>query len=266
MGRLKLAAPDADELVGDSPTMVALRAELVRAAAGPRPILFQGEPGSGKELAAREAHRKGPRADGPFVAVRCAATPTGLLEPELFGYRKAAFSGADRDHPGLVAQADDGTVFFDEVADLPADCQVRLLKLIERRAYRPVGATYDSRADVKVMAATRKDLGAEVRAGRFRADLLTALKAVEVDVPPLRDHAEDIPHLAQFFLDRLAAECRREWALTPEAIRLLRDRPWPGNVRQLKSVLGHAAGAAAGDAITDADLRAILGPGTLVSA
>ena len=265
VARLKAAAPDADELVGDSPTMVALRTELVRAAAGPRPVLFHGEPGGGKELAAREAHRKGPRADGPFVAVRCAATPAGLLEPELFGYRKGAFSGADRDHPGLVAQADDGTLFFDEVADLPADCQVRLLRLIERRAYRPVGATYDSRADVKVMAATRKDLPAEVRAGRFRADLYGALRAVEVAVPPLRAHPEDVPHLAQFFLDRLAAECRREWALTPDAVRLLRDRPWPGNVRQLKSVLGHAAATAAADMIAETDLRAILGPDVLAA-
>jgi DNA-binding NtrC family response regulator len=260
VARLKAAAPDADELVGDSAVMVALRAELVRTAAGPRPVLFRGEPGAGKELAAREAHRKGPRSDGPFVAVRAGAAPAGLMESELFGYRKGAFSGADADHPGLVAQADDGTLYFDEVADLPADCQARLLRLIERRAYRAVGATYDSRADVKVMAATRKDLAAEVRAGRFRGDLAAALRVFEVVVPPLRAHAEDIPHLAQFFLDRLAVECRREWALTPEAVRLLRDRPWPGNVRQLRGVLGHAAEAAAGDVITDADLQALLGP------
>jgi DNA-binding NtrC family response regulator len=116
------------------------------------------------------------------------------------------------------------------------------------------------------MAATRKDLGTEVRAGRFRADLWAALRAVEVGIPPLRAHAEDVPHLAQFLLDRLAAECRREWALTPEAVRLLRDRPWPGNVRQLRSVLGHAAAAAGGDTITDADLRALLGPDALARA
>jgi two-component system, NtrC family, response regulator HydG len=260
VARLKSALPDGDELVGDSPAMVALRAELTRAAAGPRPIVFRGEPGVGKELAAREAHNRGPRADGPFVAVRGAGTPTGLLEPELFGYRKGAFSGADKDHAGLVALADDGTLFFDEIADLPADCQAKLLKLIERKTYRSVGATTDSRADVKVMVATRKDLAAEVRAGRFRADLLAALRGAEVSVPPLRAHPEDVPHLAQFFLDRLGAECRREWALTPEAVRLLRDRPWPGNVRQLKGVLGHATAAASGEAITDADLRALLGP------
>lgn len=259
VARLKSLLPDGDELVGDSRTMVALRADLARAANGSRPILFLGEPGVGKELAAREAHRRGPRADGPFVVVRCAATPAGLLEPELFGYRKGAFSGADRDHPGLVAQADDGTLFFDEIAELPADCQARVVKLIERRTYRAVGATTDSRADVRVMAATRKDLAAEVRTGRFRADLLGVLRATEVVVPPLRAHPEDVPHLAQYFLDRLAAECRREWALTPQALQLLRERPWPGNVRQLKSVLGHATAAVADDAITEDDLREILG-------
>jgi two-component system NtrC family response regulator len=261
--RLRSALSDGDELVGDSPALVALRAELPRAAAGGRPTLFVGEAGSGKEVAALEAHRRGPRSDGPFVTVRCAATPTALLEAELFGYRRAAFSGADKDHPGLVALADDGTLYFDEVADLPPDCQVKLLRLIEARTYRPVGGTSDSRADVKVMAATRKDLAAEAAAGRFRADLAAALRSAEVRVPALREHPEDIPHLAQSFLDRLGAVCRREWALDPEAVRLLQDRPWPGNVRQLKSVLGHAAAAAAGDRITADDLRGLLGgPGS----
>jgi two-component system response regulator PilR (NtrC family) len=241
--------------------MVELRAELTRAAAGARPVLFRGEPGAGKELAARQAHRRGPRGEGPFVTVGCSTITAGLIEAEMFGYRKGAFSGADRNYSGLVAQADDGTLFLDEITDLSIDCQAKLLKLIERRTYRAVGATYDSRADVKVMAGTRKDLAAEVKAGHFRADLHGALKTTEVLIPPLRAHADDVPHLAQYFLDRLAAECRREWTLTPEAVRLLRERPWPGNVRQLKSVLGHAATTATGDAITAEDLRGILGPG-----
>ena len=257
--RLRSGLPDGDELLGDSPVMVALRAELARAASSSRPVLFRGEAGVGKELAVLEAHRRGPRADGPFVAVRCGATPTSLLEAELFGYRKSAFSGADRDHAGFVAQADDGTLFFDEVADLPADCQAKLLRLIEDRTYRPLGAGSDLRADVKVMAATRKDLEAEAKAGRFRPDLAAALQVVQVRVPALREHAEDIPHLAQFFLDRIGGECRREWALTPEAVRILKDRPWPGNVRQLKSVLGHAAAAVAGEVITADHLRILLG-------
>jgi DNA-binding NtrC family response regulator len=222
-------------------------------------VLFEGEPGAGKELAALAAHRRGPRADGPFVVVRCGSTPESLLEPELFGYRKGAFSGADRENPGLVSQADDGTLFVDEVADLPAGCQARLMRLIEAHTYRPLGATYDSRADVKVMAATRHDLAAAVEAGRFRADLHAALRTMQVAIPPLRSHPEDIPHLAQYFLDRIGAESRRAWALTPEALKLLQARPWPGNVRQLRSVLAHAAAAVPGELITDADLRAILG-------
>jgi transcriptional regulator with GAF, ATPase, and Fis domain len=257
--RLRSCLPDGDELLGDSPVMVALRAELTRAASGPRPVLLRGEPGTGKDQAAREAHRRGPRSDSPFVVVRCTATPVALLEAELFGYRKGAFSGADRDFPGYVAQADDGTLFLDEIADLPEECQARLLSLIESRTYRPLGATYDARSDVKVFAATRKDLLAEVKAGRFRADLFAAFRTPEVLIPPLRAHAEDIPHLAQFFLDRIGADCRSQWVLTKEAMRLLRERQWPGNVRQLKSVLAHAAAAACGNTITEGDLRGLLG-------
>jgi Nif-specific regulatory protein len=259
VSRLKASHPDGEELVGDSPTMVSLRSELARVASGSRPILILGEAGVGKCLAAQEAHRVGPRSKAPFVAVRCAGTPVALLEAEIFGYRKGAFSGAERDHAGHVAQADDGTLFFDEIGDLPLECQARLLRLIERRTYRMIGATYDSRADVKVMAASCRDLAAEVKAGRFRGELLGALRAAEVAVPPLRQHVEDIPHLAQFFLDRIGAEFRREWEIDAEAIRLLRDRPWPGNVRQLKSVLNHAASAAVGDTISADNLRALLG-------
>ena len=257
--RLRSYLADGDELVGDSPAMVALRVELVRASAGPRPILFRGEPGVGKKLAAREAHRRGPRADAPFVLVRCSSTPAAMLEAELFGYRKGAFSGAERDYPGHVALADDGCLFLDEVADLPPACQVRLLRLIESRSFRPLGATYDSRADVKLTVGTRKDLLAEVRAGRFRTDLFNAIRATEVVIPPLRSHAEDIPHLAQYFLDRLCAEYRREWLMTATATEMLRERSWPGNVRQLRSVLGHAAAVVAVDDITEKDLQTFLG-------
>jgi hypothetical protein len=257
--RLRSALPDGDELVGDSPPMVALRTELARAAASPRPFLIRGEPGSGKKLAAREAHRRGPRADSPFVVVRLSATPTSLLEAEIFGYRKGAFSGADKDLPGHVAQADEGTLFIDEIADLPPACQTRLVQLIESHTYRPLGATYDSQADVKIIAASRKDLAAEVSAGRFRPELLSAIQKIEVVVPPLRNHADDIQHLSQFFLDRICAEYRHEWLLTPQAVQLLRRQQWPGNVRQLRSVLSHAASVAASDNITESDLQPLLG-------
>jgi two-component system, NtrC family, response regulator HydG len=251
----RLRGTGGDELLGDSPAMVALRSELVRAAGHGRPILLRGETGSGKAAAALEAHRRGPRANGPFVVVRTEAVPAALLEAELFGYRKGAFSGADKDHPGFVAQADGGTLYIDEVTALPADCQARLALLIAQRTYRPLGATHDSRADVKVMAATRGELTGE----DFRSDLRTVLGAGEIVVPPLRMHAGDIPHLAQLFLDRIGATWRRDWSLTPDAVRLLRDRSWPGNVRQLKAVLEHAAAEASGDVIDEAALRAVLG-------
>jgi Nif-specific regulatory protein len=264
--RLRAALPDGDEMVGDSPAMIALRAELIRGVAGAKPMLLRGEPGVGKNLAAREAHRRGPRADAPFVLVRCTATPDALLEAELFGYRKGALSGADKDLAGHVALADDGTLFLDEIADLPQECQAKLLRLIESKTYKPLGATYDSRVDVKVMAATRCDLDAEVKAGRFSADLAAAFQATEVVIPPLRSHPDDIRHLAQYFLDRISAEYRREWLLTPQAVRYLRQRSWPGNVRQLRCVLAHAALTVTGDDITDTDLQFLLGDSAVTSA
>ncbi|HKB04723.1 MAG TPA: sigma 54-interacting transcriptional regulator [Gemmataceae bacterium] len=257
--RLQAHLTHGDELLGDSRVMVTLRAELGRAGGGHKPVLFRGEAGVGKEAAALEAHRRGPRADAPFVVVHCTTTPAALLEAELFGYRKGAFSGADRDHPGFASQADDGTLFLDEVADLPPHCQDKLLRLIQSRIYRPLGATYDSRADVKVMVGTRRELDAEERAGRIRPDLNAALRGHQVVVPPLRAHTEDIPCLAQTFLDRIGAECRREWVLTPDAVRMLRERSWPGNVRQLRSVLEHAAAATDAETITADDLRVLLG-------
>lgn len=264
--RLRATLPDGDEMVGDSPAMVALRAELIRSVVGPKPMLLCGEPGVGKNLAAREAHRRGPRADAPFVLVRCTATPDALLEAELFGYRKGAFSGADRDFSGHVAQADDGTLFLDEVADLPAECQAKLLRLIETKTYRPLGATYDSRVDVKLVAATRRDLAAEAKAGKFNADLASALQATEVIIPPLRSHREDIRHLAQYFLDRISAEYRRDWLLTPQAIQYLRQRSWPGNVRQLRCVLAHAALTVSTNDITDTDFQFLLGESVATAA
>jgi transcriptional regulator with GAF, ATPase, and Fis domain len=259
VARLRGALSDGDEIVGDSPAMVALRTALNRAGGNGRPVLFLGEAGAGKSLAAREAHRRGPRGESPFVIVRCSAIPPALLEAELFGYRKGGFSGADQDHPGHALQADDGTLFFEEIGDLTPDCQAKLLRLVERRSIRPLGATYDTRVDVRIVADTRKDLAVEAKAGRFRADLLAALRANEVSVPPLREHCEDIPHLAQYFLDRIGAECRREWVLEPAAMRLLSERPWPANVRQLKTVLAHASATAPDDAITEEGLRAYLG-------
>lgn len=239
--RLRIHAPEADELIGSSNDIIHLRQQILRAAPQPFTVLVHGESGSGKELVALALHRNSRRASGPLVVVNCAAIAPTLLEGELFGYKKGAFSGADRDHPGLFQQADEGTLFLDEVGELSAECQAKLLRVIEGKAFRPVGATADVTVDVRIVAATHRDLEKEVKANRFRADLYFRLKIIQIRVPSLREHAEDIPELAQFFLAKIAAECRRNFKLTPLAMQKLQSYTWPGNVRQLRAVLESAA-------------------------
>lgn len=239
--RLRAAAPTADELIGDSSAMMTLRQQIGRAAPLPFTVLIQGESGSGKELVALALHRHSPRENGPLVVVNCAAIAPTLLEGELFGYRKGAFAGADRDHAGYFEQADEGTLFLDEVAELSMECQAKLLRVIEGKAFRPLGGARDVTVDVRVVAATHRDLEEEVKAGRFRQDLLFRLKVILIRVPPLREHAEDIPELARFFLERLSARCRRSFRLTPAAERKLMAFGWPGNVRQLRALMESAA-------------------------
>lgn len=250
--RLRGVAPVADELIGDSSAVMNLRQQITRAAPQPFTVLIQGESGSGKELVAQALHHNSQRGDGPLVVVNCAAIAPTLLEAELFGYRKGAFSGADRDHPGLFEQADEGTLFLDEVGELSLECQAKLLRVIEGKAFRPVGGTRDVKVDVRVIAATHRNLDDEVRATKFRQDLLFRLKVIALRVPPLREHAEDIPELARFFLERLSVQCRRAFKLTPAAMRKLQAYQWPGNVRQLRAVLESAAVMSEADAI-DAD-------------
>ncbi len=247
--RLRSAAPVADELIGDSSAVMNLRVQISRAAPQPFTVLIHGESGSGKELVAQALHSHSQRADGPLVVVNCAAIAPTLLESELFGYRKGAFSGADRDHPGLFEQADEGTLFLDEVGELSLECQSKLLRVIEGKAFRPVGGTKDLKVDVRLVAATHRDLEHEVRAGRFRQDLLFRLKVIHLRVPPLRDHAEDIPELARFFLERLSSQCRRSFKLSAAALRKLQSYTWPGNVRQLRAVLESAAVMSEADVI-----------------
>ena len=239
--RLRGASSVADELIGDSSAMMNLRQQIGRAAPMPFTVLIQGESGSGKELVALALHKHGPRSSGPLVVVNCAAFSAPQLEAELFGYRKGAFAGADRDHPGLFEQADDGTLFLDEVADLSAECQAKLLRVIEGKSYRPVGGVKDVAVEVRVIAATYRDLEQEVKLGRFRQDLLFRLKVIPIRVPPLREHAEDITELARFFLERLAVQCRRPFRLSGAAEQKLFAYAWPGNVRQLRAVLESAA-------------------------
>jgi two-component system, NtrC family, response regulator HydG len=256
--RLRGSAPVADELIGESNAIMNLRAQIARAALQPFTVLINGESGSGKELVAQALHHKSPRANGPLVVVNCAAIAPTLLEAELFGYRKGAFSGADRDHPGLFEQADEGTLFLDEVGELSLECQAKLLRVIESKAFRPVGATRDVKVDVRVVAATHRDLEQEVKATRFRQDLLFRLKVINLRVPSLREHSDDIPELARFFLERLSTQCRRNFKLTPIAMQRLEHFSWPGNVRQLRAVLESAAVMSETD-IIDAEILPIIG-------
>jgi Nif-specific regulatory protein len=215
-------------------------------------VLINGESGSGKELVALALHRNSRRSGGPLVVVNCAAIAPTLLEAELFGYKKGAFSGADRDHPGLFQQADEGTLFLDEVGELSLECQAKLLRVIEGKSFRPVGATQDVKVDVRIIAATHRDLDKEVKAGKFRQDLYFRLKVIQIRVPPLREHPEDVPELAGFFLAKVSAECRRNFKLTPAAVRKLAAYCWPGNVRQLRAVIESAAVMSETD-VLDAD-------------
>jgi Nif-specific regulatory protein len=239
--RLRTHTPAADEIIGSSSAVITLRQQILRASPQTYTILVHGESGSGKELVALAIHRNSRRASGPLVVVNCAAIAPTLLEAELFGYKKGAFSGADRDHPGLFQQADEGTLFLDEVGELSLECQAKLLRIIEGKAFRPVGGTQDIKVDVRIVAATHRDLEKEVKAGRFRQDLYFRLKVIQIRVPPLREHPEDIPELAGFFLAKASAECRRNFKLTVTAMRKLQAYGWPGNVRQLRAVIESAA-------------------------
>jgi len=256
--RLRTHTPTADELIGESSSVIHLRQQIFRAAPQKYTVLIHGESGSGKELVALAIHRNSRRATGPLVVVNCAAIAPTLLEAELFGYKKGAFSGADRDHPGLFQQADEGTLFLDEVGELSLECQAKLLRVIEGKSFRPVGATRDMTVDVRIVAATHRDLDRDVKAGRFRPDLFFRLKVIQIRVPPLREHAEDVPELAGFFLAKVSAECRRNFKLCPAAMRKLQAYAWPGNVRQLRAVIESAAVMSETDAL-DADALPLTG-------
>jgi transcriptional regulator with PAS, ATPase and Fis domain len=239
-------------LVARSPAMRALLALAERAMRSPATVLVTGETGTGKELLARAIHDGSPRREGAFVAVNCAAFPDTLLESELFGHVRGAFTGADREKPGLFEAADGGTLFLDEVGETSPSLQVKLLRALQEREVRPVGGTRARRVDVRVVAATNRTLHGEVARGAFREDLYYRLAVFHLAVPPLRSRPEDVLPLAAHFLDRHGArEGKRGCRLAPEAADLLRLHPWPGNVRELENEMQRAlALVEAGDAIT----------------
>src|SRR6056297_3669306 len=232
---------DAQTLVGASPAMDGVRSMIAKVARSQAPVHIVGESGTGKELVARLIHDSGPRAGGPFVAVNCGAIPSELMESELFGHLKGSFTGATADKQGLLRSAEGGTVLLDEIADLPLQMQVKLLRVIQERAVRPVGGTQEIPVDVRFLSATHQDLGALVADGRFREDLYYRINVIELVVPPLRDRGDDILELAEHILDRLAGqlgvECRE---LSPGARKALLAHPFPGNVRELENVLERA--------------------------
>jgi DNA-binding NtrC family response regulator len=245
------------ELIGDSPAMLPVFKAIGRVAGTTEPVLITGESGTGKELVASAVHRYSERAGGPFVKVNCAALHTGLLESELFGHEKGAFTGAVAQRRGRFEQADGGTLLLDEIGEMDADLQSKLLRVLQTGRFERLGGEQTLRADVRILAATNRDLLAAIRAGRFREDLFYRLNVVAITLPPLRDRREDIPALAEHILRRLARKYK--WGglgLAPEALADLMNRPWPGNVRELQNVLARAAILARGRVVQLADLGA----------
>lgn len=226
------------DIVTTSPAMEALLAEARLAAQSEASVLIQGESGTGKELLARAIHRASARHARAFVAINCGAIPGELLESELFGHVKGAFTGAGRDHPGLFVSAEGGTVFLDEIGDMPPPLQVKLLRVLQEGEVRPVGATETRPVDVRILSATHRDLEAAIASGEFREDLYYRLNVVSLTLPPLRERREDIPLLARHFLGQLTAKYQRNiHGFAPEALEMLVAADWPGNIRQLHNVL-----------------------------
>ncbi|WP_409529397.1 sigma-54-dependent transcriptional regulator [Thiobacillus sp.] len=258
------AESPARELIGQSAAMQDIRARIAKLARTQAPVHIAGESGSGKELAARLIHRLGSRADRSFVAVNCGAIPETLMESEFFGYRKGAFTGAETDRSGFFQAADGGTLFLDEVADLPLSMQVKLLRVLQEKKVRKVGATAEEPVDVRIISATHQNLATLVEAGRFRQDLYYRLNVIDLLMPSLRERAGDIPEMARMLLDKLGGT---DVELDRDAERSLRAYAFPGNVRELENTLERALAMCEDGHITVADLNLApaLAPGNVPS-
>ena len=244
------------EMVGESPAMKEIFRLIERAGPSGKAILIQGESGTGKELVARALHRHSPRADRPMVVINCAALPETLLESELFGHEKGAFTGAHAAKPGLFEVADGGTLFIDEIGELPGSLQAKLLRVLEDGSLRRIGSIQERRGDVRVLAATNRNLMDEVEANRFREDLYYRINVMALELPPLRERQGDVPLLVDRFL-------KPGWEITPDALAALNAYHWPGNVRQLINALERAKILCVSETITRKDLpREVIEPRT----
>jgi len=243
-------------LRGESAAMAAVRNAIRRAAAGSATVLIRGENGSGKELVARAIHDASPRAKGPFVAINCAALPESLIESEIFGHMKGAFTGATKDKPGRIELADGGTLFFDEIGDYPESIQLKLLRVLQEREVQRLGSTESARIDVRFVTATNRNLRAAVESGAFRADLFYRLNVIPINVPPLRAREGDVTLLAEYFLRRAAeANGKSGLGVEAEALRLLAAHSWPGNVRQLENFMERLVVFADGGVVRRTDVE-----------
>jgi DNA-binding NtrC family response regulator len=252
---------DVEHMVGRSPALDEIRAVIAKVAPTRSTVLIEGESGTGKELVARAIHQQSAGSSGRFLAVNCAAIPNDLLENQLFGHRKGAFTGADREQSGMLIHAGRGTVFLDEIGDLAPATQGKVLRAIEQKEVLPVGANEPVLFEARLLAATNRDLKAHVDAGRFREDLYYRLNVVKIRIPPLRERREDIPELVDFLLAKQGRLLRRHVAgVTHDTLRILMACPWKGNVRELENVLQRAIILGQDPLITPADLPPDLSP------
>jgi transcriptional regulator with PAS, ATPase and Fis domain len=241
-----------DRIVGDDDSITTMRALLKKIATGPgSTVLLTGESGTGKDLAAKVIHYTSQRASKPFMNITCSALPETLLESELFGHERGAFTGADRQKRGLIEMADGGTVFLDEIGEMVPLLQAKLLRFLEEKSFKRVGGATDIKVDVRVIAATNRDLDEEVRKGHFRSDLFYRLNVVPIKLPPLRQRPQDIPGLVNFYVDLYNTEFRKRIRqVSPSAMEKLQAYPWPGNVRELRNSVERAMLLADSDELT----------------
>ncbi len=243
-------------LIGETPAIIELRQQVSKLARSQAPVYISGESGSGKEIVARLIHSRGPRNSGPFIPVNCGAIPPELMESELFGHTRGSFTGASDDKIGLFQAARGGTLFLDEVADLPLAMQVKLLRAIQEKAVRPIGAAEEVSTDVRILSATHKDLAREVSEGRFRNDLYFRINVIGLRVPSLRERPQDIPLLANFLLERLASSSEQAvHTLSDTAMEALAKYAFPGNVRELENILERACTLCSGSSIEFEDIQ-----------